>query len=333
MSIIFQIKSVVEPSMESVVCKICGENNLIHSSFCSKCGAEIPLGEKPPQETSLEREIITELDLLRDSPYAGRIDSLFLQLEQLPNLSAQSIKILGYFTAHSDDDVVVYAQKILEKYGIQQQYDISIQKTSYIGETYRITNQNDFIARRSSFNRLGVYFLIIVLVLACLTFFSILNLSGLQLPFTLSPFFILILLIIMINKFTDIRRITVFGPDGLPMGIIKGNLSFNRWKILDLGGETNLTLHFNFWGSDGKMETHFDSFMLKKVGECIRVFDSNNIECFGILSTDSIYERKNFLIILAKMGSKLNPFLTFSVSICIIERCFRPVKKLDSGGP
>ncbi|UCG89868.1 MAG: zinc ribbon domain-containing protein [Candidatus Heimdallarchaeota archaeon] len=89
------------------MCQNCGEKTSTNFSYCRKCGAELSSVEKTPQsaqETDLpysmpekaaidsiqlpaserievshiedEREIVTELKQLRDSPLAGRIIAL-----------------------------------------------------------------------------------------------------------------------------------------------------------------------------------------------------------------------------------------------------------------
>lgn len=135
-----------------VVCQNCGEKTSTNFSYCRKCGAKLSLMKKIPpssQKTSLltstqekndkdqlptsesteinyigeERETITELEHLRNSPLAGRILNLLHQLEKLPSLSDETLEILKEFEDHSDGVVISTTIRILEKY-TQEKADI-----------------------------------------------------------------------------------------------------------------------------------------------------------------------------------------------------------------
>ena len=129
--------------MESYVgCKVCGEKTSTNFSYCMKCGAELLLRNGIPessQENNLslntqektdvvqlatsenteishreeEREIITELEHLRNSQLTGRIVYLLHQLEKLPVLSKKTYETLRHFKTHKDDDVKITAKRIL----------------------------------------------------------------------------------------------------------------------------------------------------------------------------------------------------------------------------
>jgi len=127
-----------------VMCQNCGEKISTNFSYCTKCGAEISSVEKTTQSTreiditksipekaaidsiqlpasestevnliEEEKEIIVELEQLHDSPLAGRIITLLLQLEKIPSLSPRTHGVVDYYKTHSNEEVKTTAKRIL----------------------------------------------------------------------------------------------------------------------------------------------------------------------------------------------------------------------------
>lgn len=199
-----------------------------------------------------------------------------------------------------------------------------IQKSGFIERTYRISYTDDrvfMIAKRSTLNRVGLYFLFI------LAFFGDLYLSSsIWIDTSGINLYILSIVVLITQIFVGIRRISIYSADGQLIGTIKGNLFFNKWKISDLSRETNATLRFGLFRSKGKLENQFGWFLLVRTGKIrnargVEGYDSNGKFCFSIASLDSIYVRKRFRV---NSDGILNPNQICMASVCIIERMFRP---------
>ncbi len=214
----------------------------------------------------------------------------------------------------------------------------NIEKSGSTEEIYRISypDDRDFIlARRSALNRIGLYafFVIafIVIVFWGITyvfidspdfgeaFVSYLMTGIIQLLLALS-------LMVIINMFVDVRRITVYNEDESVIGRIKGNLFFTRWRISESSNVNNAAFRFRLFRSTGEMKTSFGTFPLNVTGETTLVNDENGELCFSVHSLDSIYVRRRFRI---DSNGQLNPLMICLASVCIIERMFRPKTEPD----
>ncbi|MFW9994003.1 MAG: hypothetical protein ACFFD4_18305 [Candidatus Odinarchaeota archaeon] len=215
----------------------------------------------------------------------------------------------------------------------------NVQKSGSIEETYRISYPDDraFItARRSAFNRIGLYafFLIASILIVLWGFINVFITSpDFEVVFTryltagIIQFLLILSLIVIINTFIDVRRITVYSEDGPVIGRIKGSLLFTRWHISGPLDVNNTTFRFGLFRSKGKMKTYFgSSFTLTVIRETTLVNDVNGEFYFSVQSLDSVYIRKRFRI---DSTDQLNPLLICLASVCIIERLFKPKARPD----
>jgi hypothetical protein len=214
----------------------------------------------------------------------------------------------------------------------------NIEKSGFTEETYRICysdNRDFIIAQRSALNRLGLYvffgFAFIVIILLGINFVFVESPDFTEtfinyLITGITQLLLILGLMTIINKFVDVRRITVYNQDESLVGTIKGNLFFTRWYISESSTVNNAFVRFGLFRSTGEMKTSFGSFSLDKTNETIDVKDVNGELCFSLCSLDSIYKRRRFRI---DSNAQLNPVLICMSSICIIERMFRPKTKPD----
>jgi len=140
--------------MEShILCNTCGEKIATSFTYCPKCGGNLSQDNKPADQISeatdivsiaetqtstspslssieKEKEILTELDKLKDSLLTGRIVHLLHSLEQLPDLSPESNIRLEFFASHPNEDVKVTAKKILQnRFGENFKTDPAVAKS------------------------------------------------------------------------------------------------------------------------------------------------------------------------------------------------------------
>ncbi|UCE14735.1 MAG: hypothetical protein JSV04_06025, partial [Candidatus Heimdallarchaeota archaeon] len=216
----------------------------------------------------------------------------------------------------------------------------NIEKSGSTEEIYRFSYLDDrdlIMARRSTLNRVGIYifFLIAFLVIAF---------WGINYVFIYSPDFgeafisylisgiiqLLLALVLMaiINTYLGLRRITVYDENELPIGRIRGNLFFTRWRVFELTNANNASATFRFalFRPKGEMKTSSRSFLLSVSGEIVFLKDEHGELFFSVHSLDSIYIRRKFRI---DSNGQLNPLLICLASICIIERMFRPKTEPD----
>ncbi len=118
--------------MESMFCFVCGGKNNPTSSRCHHCGEKLTRNPtdltkeerlkskqltkeerlKSIQLTKEERSILEELGELQHSSLGGRIIHLFKKLNELPNLSQESIGKIRAFTNHKNEDVKKFSIRI-----------------------------------------------------------------------------------------------------------------------------------------------------------------------------------------------------------------------------
>ncbi|MHA2243946.1 MAG: LamG domain-containing protein [Candidatus Hodarchaeales archaeon] len=195
-----------------------------------------------------------------------------------------------------------------------------VKKSGRLAVTYKIDNNDNFknmVAFRSSLNRLAIYAMIVI---PFILLFGTSNSPGLL--FIISSFSLLLLLVILVpNKWILVRRITILDEHGTPIGYIKGNLYFTWWEVSDLRGEYKASLNFNFIRHRGEIKTQDTSLYLLGDQGRTDVYDNLNNQVFSVISPDSIYVRKRFSI---ESNDQINPFLIVTLSVCIIERFYKP---------
>ncbi|MFX1284839.1 MAG: hypothetical protein ACFFB5_14355 [Promethearchaeota archaeon] len=214
----------------------------------------------------------------------------------------------------------------------------NIEKSGSIEEIYRITYPDDrvfIIARRSARNRIGIYaFFGITFVVIALwgIFYSFVDSPDFGEAFVnylisgVIQIFLILSLMVIINFYRGLRRITVYNENEMVIGRIRGNLFFTRWRVSELSRINNATFRFGLFRSTGEMKTSFGSFSVDVTRETTSVNDMNGELCFSVRSLDSIYVRRRFQI---DSKAKLDPLLICLASICIIERMFRPKAEPD----
>jgi len=185
-----------------------------------------------------------------------------------------------------------------------------------------IDNHENMLALRSSLNRLATFAMII---LPIILFFGITT-FGITVKFFLFyfVFFLLLLLIIFVpNKWILVRRITLLDEHGTPIGSIKGNLHFTRWKVSDLKGEYKASINFSMIEHRGEINIQNASLYLWGDRGRTNVVDylDKNHQVFSVISPESVYVRKQFSI---ESNDQINPFLVIALSVCIIERYYKP---------
>lgn len=213
-----------------------------------------------------------------------------------------------------------------------------IEKSGAIEETYRIRypDDRDFIfARRSALNRMGL-FAFFGITFAVIVFWGMLNVfidspdfgeafvSYLATGFI--QLFLVLSLMVIIDTFLHVRRLTVYNEDEILIGTIRGNLFFTRWRISELSKVNNASFRFGLFRITGEMKTSFGSFSLTGTKKTTQVNDVNGELCFSVHSLDSIYVRRRFRI---DSNGQLNPLMICLASVCIIERMFRPETESD----
>ncbi|MHA2245424.1 MAG: hypothetical protein ACXADY_10705 [Candidatus Hodarchaeales archaeon] len=214
----------------------------------------------------------------------------------------------------------------------------NIEKSGFTEETYRISylDKRDFIiARRSALNRVGLYaffgitFIVIVFWGLIYVFNDSPDFGEAFVSYLITGIIQILLalsLMVIINMFLDVRRITVYNEDESVIGRIKGNLFFTRWHISESSNENNAAFRFGLFRSIGEMKTSFGTFKLNVTREITLVNDENGEISFSVHSLDSIYVRRRFRI---DSSGQLNPLMICLASICIIERMFRPKTEQD----
>lgn len=211
-----------------------------------------------------------------------------------------------------------------------------VKKSGNFEVTYQINysdNREYIVAFRTAKNRLAIYAMILIAFFGFPMLFSFsdlfflpfeLDLGVFLLQATIFPFiFLMLLLLIFVpNKWILVRRMTIRDAhDGTPIGSIKGNLYFTHWKVSDLKGEYNASLQFPLVGHKGEINTHSASLSISGDRRRTKVFDSQNNTVFSVISPESIYVRKQFSI---ESNDQLTPFLVATLSVCIIERFYKP---------
>jgi len=185
-----------------------------------------------------------------------------------------------------------------------------------------IDNHENILALRSSLNRLATYAMIVlpIILLFGITSFAI--------PVKLYSFYILIIMVLLLlifvpNKWILVRRVTLLDEHGTPIGSIKGNLYFTRWKVSDLRGEYKASINFSLIGHRGEINIQNNSLYLwgDRGGTNVVDYLDKNHQVFSVISPDSIYVRERFCI---KSNDQINPFLVLALSVCIIERYYKP---------
>ncbi len=195
----------------------------------------------------------------------------------------------------------------------QDRNSMFVQKSASFEVVYKIGSLNDkiseeIIGTRSKANRLAIYIIFLI-------FF----------------FPVAIPILLIFNLFWLPRRIAIIALDGNKMGLIKGSLLFNRWKISrfysglkDIKVRLNL-INFNlgkFPKNCGTIKTTNGSLRVTRVSSSeICVYDQQNTHVLSVITLDSIYVRKKFRI---WSDNFLDFYDTSTIAICIIERFYRP---------
>lgn len=214
----------------------------------------------------------------------------------------------------------------------------NIEKSGFTEETYRINYPDDrdfIIARRSALNRLGLYaffgitFIVIIFWGINYVFLDSPDFGEAFVSYLITGIIQILLalsLMVIINMFVDVRRISVYNENESLIGTIRGNLFFTRWRISESSNVNNAAFRFGLFRSTGEMKTSFGTFTLNVTKETTLVNDENGELCFSVHSLDSIYVRRRFRI---DSNGQLNPLMICLASICIIERMFRPKIEQD----
>ncbi|MFX0124115.1 MAG: hypothetical protein ACFFAE_10795 [Candidatus Hodarchaeota archaeon] len=214
----------------------------------------------------------------------------------------------------------------------------NIEKSGFSEETYRISysdNRDFIITRRSALNRIGLYAFFLI-AFALIGIWGILKnitdpseFGGAVVNYFITGIIQILLgfgLMVLINLYRGLRRITVYDNNEVRIGVIKGNLFFTRWQVSESSPLNNMTLRFGLFRSTGKMNTSYGSFALSRTKETAKVMDKKSEVYFSVESLDSIYVRRRFRI---DSNNQLNPLLVCLASVCIIERMFRPKTEPD----
>ncbi|MFW9856945.1 MAG: hypothetical protein ACFFFG_17985 [Candidatus Thorarchaeota archaeon] len=218
--------------------------------------------------------------------------------------------------------------------------DFTIKKLNTFETTYKISygnNREFLVVRRSSTNRMATYVIILIACLGFPVYFTFLEVlifpmeydfgqMAFQLLVLPSIGIILFLLLIVPNKWILIRKFSITDETGTYIGSIKGNLYFSRWKISNLRGKDEASLKLTIIGHKGEIKTKTVSITLEGDPKRTNIVDSQNNLVFSVSSLDSVYIRKQFGI---ETNEELDPFLVTTVSVCIIERFYRPLVKTD----
>ena len=224
-----------------------------------------------------------------------------------------------------------------------------INKSGTIATVYQILNNNELFisAKRSTFNRIALYLLFIlpfIINLFLIPFFTDLfdllpwDQMNAELPkallelikvFQLFVTFIMLPLtfILLINKFSVLRRFHIYGADGTSLGHLKGSLFFSQWVLNDFFGFEKTKLRFSPFRRMGEIKNTLGVLKVETRSDdsihlhCITVKDQNQEIVFEVISLDSPYVRKRFDIITTNVEER--SLLVCLSSVCIIERWFR----------
>lgn len=213
-----------------------------------------------------------------------------------------------------------------------------VEKSGFVKEAYRISHLDDrdfIIARRSTQNRIGVYLFFFIV-------FGIIGVWGILENITdpsefgeaffnyiITGIFQILLclgIMVVVNFYGNLRRITVYNENEVRIGAIRGNLFFTRWCFTESSTHNINRIQFGLFRSIGELRTPLGSFTVSSTKEIAKVMDKNGEVTFSVHSLESEYTRKRFKI---NSSGQLNPLLVCLASICIIERMFRPRTEPD----
>ncbi|MHA2244782.1 MAG: hypothetical protein ACXADY_07405 [Candidatus Hodarchaeales archaeon] len=157
---------------------------------------------------------------------------------------------------------------------------------------------------------------------------------------------------VIIGQLFDVSIFKVKNPDGSPMGKIKRNLTGTTWKILGSSNETLALIKLPLTGINflkprqmrtGEIKTPLGSFKAEAqvssvstsqykgyyIATNCNVTDSNDNHCFSVTLIDYRSNPKYGWEYIIDSQGIMTPFLTFTISVCLIDKFMSKIKSYD----
>ncbi|MHA2244781.1 MAG: hypothetical protein ACXADY_07400 [Candidatus Hodarchaeales archaeon] len=332
-----------------VVCQNCREKTSTTFSYCQKCGAKLSLVEETTQSSQ-------EIDLPSGTQEKTDIESI--EAETLSSsASSDNEKLKLTFTTENPITTYRIDRKVLST---MKTLDVMLLFPLIIKMIKRKYVINDMNEREFMNVTGGLLFLSKVLIF----FWFVLIFLGTNYMFwqamfgNLNPFLLMIIWgigitipFVIIGLLFDVFIFTVQNADGSPMGEIKSNLTGSSWKILGSSNETLARIKLRSAGLNpfktikmrtGEMKTPLGSFKAEApvrdvstsqykyyIATKCYVTDSNGNPCFTLTWEDPASHPEYGREYRIDTQGNMTPFLTFTISVCLIDKFMSKIKSYD----